>query len=579
LHYYKLLIIFHKPFIIKKLEKNLCPPQNLLKTHRYWRLVEIIPGFCVWFTFFFLVFGAVYLPTFTADAIIAYTLIWVFRTYLFSHNLVKAYHYSKRAAKTEWTKLLSYLESPSRLKYAIEKGEFKFDPLILEVKKGPLEPVLMSRIDHLIESGQYLKPSDITHCITLFVCREPYEVIKTSLDSYVKSNFDLKKVIFVLAYEEFNTEIPAISKRLQAEYGHYFLDYLETCHPKNLPGEIPGRAANMNWSAKELKKYLEQHNIAFSRLLLSSFDADTVVSPELLNELTFRFCITENRDEVGYQPVLFYNNNIWDVPVFNRLVAISASFWQLSVSIRKDENKSFSSRAMSFQSVIDFGFWDPLVVGDDSRQFWTAFFVYKGRHYLENIYNPVYMDAVLGSSYLSTIKSQYKQLRRWAWGVCDFPFIAFNIVRIREIPFKRKVYEILHYLEGVYFWATGPVLLLFAGAVPGLINRDFSTTVLSHNLPIMMSSLLNMASIGIIVCLVITTQIIPFESQRKLGKKISLFLQWLLIPLVSIFLSAIPAIDAQTRLMLNMRLDFDSTQKARKKISLSSSQTLSTDRQ
>ncbi len=44
----------------------------------------------------------------------------------------------------------------------------------------------------------------------------------------------------------------------------------------------------------------------------------------------------------------------------------------------------------------------------------------------------------------------------------------------------------------------------------------------------------------------------------------SLFFQWLLVPLSSIFLSAIPAIEAQTRLMFNKRLEYQVTPKSRK---------------
>ncbi len=345
------------------MKRPLLKSENLVRTHRYWHWVEVIPGLCIWFSFSFLIVGSIFWPIFTANIIIAYTLIWVFRTFLFSYNLVKSYQYSKRAAKNDWARLLSFLDTPSKLKYLVEKKEYSFDPMILRLKEGPLEPHLLKQIDHLKQIDQYLRPSEITHCLSLFICREPYEVIKTSVESYVKANYDPQKIIFVFAYEEFNQEALSISKRIKAEYGHYFQDYLETGHPENLPGEIKGRAANMNWSAKILKTYFEKRRIDFSKVILSSFDADTVVSPEFFNELTFRFCITENRNEVGYQPVLFYHNNIWDVPVFNRLVAISASFWQLSVSLQKDENKSFSSRAMSFQSVIDFNYWDPLVVG------------------------------------------------------------------------------------------------------------------------------------------------------------------------------------------------------------------------
>jgi hypothetical protein len=510
------------------------------------------------------IFGSVFAPIITSDLIITYTLIWVFRTFHFSYNLAKSYHFSLKAQKNNWNKLIDLIENPSKLKYLIEKQQFQFDSIILRLKKGPLEPALLEQIEKLKANGEYLAPSELIHCITLVTYKESYEVIKTSVESYVKSNYNLKKVIFMLACEESDrANAEKIGQQIKQEFGHYFMDCLQSFHPSNLPNELKGRAGNATWAAKELKKYLEEHQIPFDRLLLSSFDADTVISPEFLSELTFRYCITSNRIEVGYQPVPFYHNNIWDVPIFNRLVAISCSFWQLSVSLRKDENKSFSSRSMSFQSVLDFGYWDARVVQDDSRQFWTAYFVYQGRHYLENIYSPVYMDAVLSESYVKTIKSQYKQLRRWAWGVSDFPFIVFNILAIPEIPWSKKIYEILHFLESVFFWATGPILLIFAGSIPNILNTQFRDTVLSYNLPVTMSNLLNIAMVGIVICIIITTQIIPFDRQKSLIKKISLFLQWFLVPVVSVTLSSVPAIDAQTRLMLNNRLDFQVTEKNR----------------
>lgn len=529
-------------------------------------MLEIIPGLLTWTAFIFVIVGSFVLPIFTANIIITYTLIWVFRTFHFSFNLAKSYYFSQRAQKVDWEKLLNYLEQPQKLQYVIKKKRFHLDPLIFNNQAKPVEILLNDKISQLASTGQSLKPSEVIHCITIVTYKESYEVIRTSVESYAKSSYNLKKVILVLACEESDrANATCISKQIKKEFGHLFMDFIQTFHPQNLPNELKGRAGNATWSAKIVKQYLEDHNFSFDQVILSSFDADTVISKDFLSELTFRYCITANRVEVGYQPVPFYHNNIWDVPIFNRLVAISCSFWQLSVSLRKDENKSFSSRSMSFQSVIDFNYWDARIVQDDSRQYWTAFFVYKGRHYLENIYSPVYMDAVLSDSYLDTIKSQYKQLRRWAWGVSDFPFIVVNMIHSKEIPLGRKVYEILHFLESVFFWATGPILLLFAGSIPSLLNTNFGTTVLSHNLPIMMSTLMNIAAIGIIVCIIITARIIPFEKQKSLYRKVSLFLQWLLVPIVSITLSSIPAIDAQTRLMLNKRLDFQVTQKSRRK--------------
>ncbi|MCC6643289.1 hypothetical protein IT411_00920, partial [Candidatus Peregrinibacteria bacterium] len=335
-------------------------PENLTREHKYWRIVEMIPGLCTWAAFFLVFFGSIFFPIITADLIIAYTLIWVFRTFLFSYNLTKSFHYSQRAQKTNWNKLLELLENPEKLS---SEADTSFDSLILGTQKGSFIENFQKQIVELQAGNNYLKPSEVTHCITLCNANESYEVIKTSVESYVKNNFDLKKVILILACEEaFKEQSEATFKLLHKEYGHHFKDFFATFHPPNLPDELKGRAGNATWSAKRLKEYLDKHQLDYNKVILSSFDADTVISPSFLSELTFRYCITPNRIEVGYQPVPFYHNNIWDVPVFNRLVAISCSFWQVSVSLRKDENKSFSSRSMSFQSVLDFGYWDARVV-------------------------------------------------------------------------------------------------------------------------------------------------------------------------------------------------------------------------
>lgn len=558
------------------MDNSLTSSKSLIRSHKYWRIIEIIPGALTWIAFFSVLLGSIFLPIPTANIILTYTLIWVFRTFLFSYNLVKSFYFTKKASKTDWNLLNSLIETPSKLEYLIERNEFSFDPIILRLKNKPLEPVLFEKIKQLKSSGEYLKPSEIIHCINIPTYKESYEVIRASVLSYTQSNYDLKNVILMFSFEESDWQNALeISNKIKKEFGAIFKDYLHTCHPTDLPGEHKGRAANATWAAKSLKRYLEYHKIPFKNLILSSFDADTAISQNYLSELTFRFCISKNRTEVGFQPVPFYHNNIWDVPIFNKLVAISCSFWQMSVSLRKDENKSFSSRAMSFQSVIDFDYWDSLVVQDDSRQYWTAFFVYKGRHYLENIYSPVYMDAVLGGSYFETIKNQYKQLRRWAWGASDLPFIFFNILKVKEISTRKKIYELFHFVESIFFWATGPIILLFAGITPNLINKEFGYSILSHNLPYIMSNLLNVAAIGILVCLVISTLIIPFHKEKNIFKKTSVFLQWIFVPIVSVLLSAIPAIDAQTRLMLNIRLDFQVTEKKRKSATPSFSHTAS----
>ena len=78
---------------------------------------------------------------------------------------------------------------------------------------------------------------------------------------------------------------------------------------------------------------------------------------------------------------------------------------------------------------------------------------------------------------------------------------------------------------------------------------------------------MGIAMIGIVVSAFINIYFLP---SRPVGHKkykwIFMFLQWLILPITMILFGSIPALDAQTRLMLGgrFRLGFDVTQKHRK---------------
>lgn len=76
------------------------------------------------------------------------------------------------------------------------------------------------------------------------------------------------------------------------------------------------------------------------------------------------------------------------------------------------------------------------------------------------------MDLVDDISLHGSVKSQYKQLRRWSWGCSDVEYVIPNMLANKKIPpyekFRKTGYLILNHL----FWAGGPLLMLFIGFVP-----------------------------------------------------------------------------------------------------------------
>ena len=495
-----------------------------------WRILEIIPGFLTWFTLLFPLTCSIYHPQAIAYFAIFYAVLWLFRSFKLSFYLLISYRKFKREQGIDWQK--------------------KISSLAREDIPSP-----------------YLASKNIVHFVVLITYKEEEEVLRDSIKSYVESNIDTKrKLRFILAIEEADQKNgEKIFCNLKKEFSPYFYDFHLTVHPKNVPGEIPGKSSNINYAAREIKKIIDREKISYDRVLLSNFDADTVVHDQYFSELEYRYLTQKNRTKKAYQPVHLYHNNIWDVPAVVRIVALSGSFWRMAESQQISKYRSFSSRSNSFANLVDLDFWDPSIIPEDSRQYWTGYFKYKGDFKLTSLSSPLYMDAVSSQGYFTTLKSQYIQIRRWAWGVSDFPFVTLNSIR-SGIPLWKKVKVIWELLENNLFWATAPFLITFLGWIPSLINSSFRQSVLAYRLPDVLSQILTLSSIGLLLCASFTILILPRNEQNKgFFAYPKMFFQWVLIPFVSIFFSAMPAIDAQTRLMLSKDLSYKVTDKFRKR--------------
>ena len=120
-------------------------------------------------------------------------------------------------------------------------------------------------------------------------------------------------------------------------------------------------------------------------------------------------------------------------------------------------------------------------------------------------------------------------------------------------------------MEGVYFWATAPILIFALGKLPlWLATGEAKEAVLISNAPFILEILMQIAMIGLIFSAVLSTILLPPKpSKYKFYKYLFMLLQWLLFPICFIVFGAIPAIDAQTRLMLGKYLGFWVTEKKR----------------
>lgn len=490
-----------------------------------YRILEIIPGFFVWLTFIATIVVSFISPIAGVYFILVFDVYWILKlTYMLIFLFVSWFKY-RRDRKIDWWQ---------KLKSTQPKWE------------------------------------EYKHIIFLPTAGEPYEVVENTFEHLSKANYDQSKMILVLAGEEnFKEDFEDIADKIVNKYQDKFFKIFVTLHPKGLPGEVVGKGSNLYHAGNELKKYIDEKAYDYKKLIVSTFDIDTISHPDYFAYLTYKFISHRNPYRVSFQPMAFYHNNVWESDIFTRVVANSTTFWLLTDLARPDRLFTFSSHSMSWQALVDIGFWQNNIVTEDSRIFLQCFFHYDGDYKVEPMHIPVSMNTVYVGNIWRGLKNQYKQMRRWAWGVEHFPYMVWQFKAHPKIPFKKQWTYLWNQTEGVYSWATAPIIVLIMGRLPlYLADRADDTSVLIQKAPLMLEKLMNFGMIGLIAIAVMSVIILPPVPEKvgthkikKAYKYTLMLLQWMILPATMILFGSIPAADSQTRLMLGKYLGFWVTEK------------------
>src|SRR3989344_1293387 len=490
------------------------------------RLLEITPGFLAWGTLLGMVLAFWLAPIGAAIFIILFDLYWLIKTIYLSIHL-----------RGNWKRMMHHMKIDWR-----------------------------ERVDKL-------KWDHVWQLVILPFYKEPFEVSDGLIASIAKADWPRDRIILVLAREgRAGEEAREVSKKLFEKYKNVFPHLIEVEHPASLPNEIPGKGSNTAFAGLKAKEYVDNLpaqaglRVPYENIIASSLDIDTQVPEQYFLVTTYHFLTVEDPVHSSFQPVPLYNNNIWEAPAFSRVVANSGSFWQMMQQERPERLATFSSHSMSFKALVDVGFWQKNMVSEDSRIFWQGLLHYKGDYKSHPLSYPVYMDANIGRSSWETIRNVYKQQRRWAWGAENFPYTVFGFLKIPEISLRKKLYFTMVMVEGLWSWSTNAILMFFLGWLPLALGGEvFNSTILAFNLPRATRLIMTFAMVGIITSILISTSLLPPPPEKTPKRKhFYMVFQWLLMPVTLIVFGAIPALDAQTRLMLGKYMGFWVTPKFRK---------------
>lgn len=496
------------------------PGLNKMSDYRQYRLLEILPGAAIWLTFLAAIILSIFKPIWAIYFIIVFDLFWLIRVVYMITYMVIGFSRWRKSRQINWLEKMKQIPE-------------------------------WQKIHHLVILPTY---------------KEDLKVVRGSFQALINNDFPLEKFIVVLAGEERDqANFLKIADIIKQEFGHLFFRFLITVHPQDIEGEVAGKGSNSHWAGQKAKILIDQLDIPYEDILVSSFDVDTCADRQYFTYLTHKFLTVDDPLHASYQPLAVFNNNIWDSHILMRVVSNSTTFWLMGEQIRPDRLFTFSSHSMPFRALVDVGFWQNDIVTEDSRIFLQGLLHYDGRYRVVPMHITVSMDTVMADSFWDSIKNLYFQQRRWAYGVENFPYMAWHFAKNKLIPFNTKVKYIWNQLEGVYSWATAPVLIFVLGRLPFVFAaEETSSSVIVQNAPKVLEVLMLMAMIGLLIMAIINTIMLPPRPKKHPKTKIFLMIiQWVLFPITMIVFGSIPATEAQTRLMFGKYLGFHVTAKSR----------------
>ncbi len=467
-------------------------------------------------------------------------------------------------------------------------------------------------------------PSDVVHAVIVAAYNEPFEVIEPSLHSLAASS-GAERLVVVFAYEQRGGEaMRERAVRLRHAFAPRFAAFIAVEHPAGLPDEIAGKGANITYAARELRSWLRLKEIDPADVVVTTLDCDNRVHPHYFASVTCAFVRDADRARRSYQPISTFVNNLWHAPAPTRVVAAGNTLWNLISTVRPATLRNFASHSQPMDALIAMDYWSRRTIVEDGHQYWRSYFHFDGRYAVTPIHLPVSQDAVLAASLARTLRAQFTQLCRWAYGASDIAFVGARLAaKDRRAPFGATLARFATLLDShvtlacvapmVAFGAWIPIVVgslsggagtplamllreagsasangaawathalgipvssaveavrasAFAGPTPWnhlFTAPPFSVAQLAAELPGMVGTVQRFALVGVAVTIVLTLLLTPRRPAHVSRRRsLGMLAQWVLLPVTLLCYNTASAMVSQYRLLVGAyREHFEVTEK------------------
>lgn len=403
---------------------------------------------------------------------------------------------------------------------------------------------------------------NLKHIVILPIYTEPYDVIEEAIISLMSNDYRyMENVTILLATEARAPDAQDHARKIVNTYGKN-INIVNILHPDGLEWEGRVKWANITYA---IQQYESMVSLDREDTFVSSIDTDTKVEKRFFSIVTETFLSTDERHRAIYQYTPIYSNNWIEGTFFARIIAVGTTMWQFFESQNPEFYRNFAVYGQSLACLKKADYWDRYSIVEDGMQYWRSYFWWEGRFRI--IHTPAIceMDLVDDTSAYNTVRSQYKQLRRWSWWCTDIEYVIPKFREAKDIATTEKIRKTIYLIYNHLFWAGGPFMLFFIGYVPGLF-RGIDHSLAAFTVPIASSLIFTILFATIAFPSFLSIHIMRRYTHFRFRDYIYNIIQWASVPILTLTLFSIPAIESQIRLFFGKRIDnFDTTQKMKRK--------------
>ena len=410
-------------------------------------------------------------------------------------------------------------------------------------------------------------PSDVRHIIVVPNYKEPDEILRRTLDALAAQHRANERIIPVLGMEAREPDALAKGEALAAEYAGKFLHVLVSVHPGNIEGEEPGKSSNEAWAARRARKMVDELSLDPALVTITSCDADSLIHPSYFSAVAGFYAADETRHLRFWQAPLFYYNNIWQVPAPIRFTTwLSHAVQVAELAMPFYDPLPISTYTLSLNLAERCNWWDPAVIPEDWHEYLNCLFSTGEEIKTTSVFLPTLADATDGDGFKEAMVNRFHQVKRHAWGAEDVGYIFGQLTERPSSMRSSTLFrfsQVLHdHVMRVAMW----FVLVSVYAIMAYYTRmhwyDLGWHAsIAHNITVLRI----MFTTGG-VCMVATIlfelwRCPPPDGVSRVKTALEIALLWPMLPLMGFYLGTLPALEAQTRLMLGIPLGYVVTPK------------------